>query len=58
MLDDFSVSDMRGYEVTDETGQVFQTDELVNQLYSDQGTFSQGEGPFFPRNQTFSDDEL
>jgi len=58
MLGDFNSGDLMGYEVSDETGQVFQTDDLVNQLYGDEGTFSQGEGPFFPRNQTFSSDEL
>jgi hypothetical protein len=57
MLGDFNSADLMGYEVSDDTGQIFQTDDLVNRLYSE-GTFSEGQGPFFARNQTFSSDEV
>jgi hypothetical protein len=58
MLGDFNSGDLMGYEVSDEAGQVFQTDDLVNQLYSDEGAFSEGGSPFLPRNQTFSSDAV
>ena len=57
MLTDFNSEDLMGYEVIDDAGQVFQTDDLVSQLYSDEGTFSEGMGPFYSKNQTFSSSE-
>ena len=58
MLGDFNSGDLMGYEVSDDAGQVFQTDDLVKELYNDEGTFGESEGLFNTKNQTFSSNEL
>lgn len=57
MLDDFKSEDLMGYEVSDETGNVYSTDGLVRRLYGSKGTFSEDETTFIDKNQTFSEDE-
>jgi hypothetical protein len=46
MLGDFSPVDLSGYEVSDEAGQVFQSDVLVDELYSEDFSFSDGAPSF------------
>ena len=57
-LDNFKASDLMGYEASDETGQMYPTDDLINQLYDAEGTFSEDKVLFLSQNQTFSGDEL
>ena len=40
MLGNFNPSDLGGYEISDETGQVFQSDVLVDELYNEDVSFS------------------
>ena len=46
MLRDFDPSDLGDYEISDETGQVFQSNVLVDELYSEGGSFSEEVPPF------------
>ena len=57
MLDDFKSDDLMGYEVSDDSGNLYSTDELVKQLYGSKGTFSEDETTFYEGDQTFSEDE-
>jgi len=52
MLHDFEPNDLTGYEVTDDTGQVFATDNLVNELYSEEDSFSDVDTSFAEKGET------
>jgi hypothetical protein len=58
MLDDFKSEDLMGYEVSDDAGHVYETDDLVGELYRSEGTFSKSAVTFSNPSQTFSEDEL
>jgi hypothetical protein len=58
MLENFKPKDLMGYEVSDETGKLYPTDDLVRQLYGSEGTFSEAEATFSQGDQTFSDNDF
>ncbi len=57
ILEDFQSQELMGYEVSDETGQLHSTDDLVRELYGAEGTFNESDTTFVNPHQTFSDGE-